>query len=251
MRDWRVGQLRKLPNVEIFMASEMTADTVRETGAGMVALATGAVWRRDGSGRYHDFPLPGAAAQARRVLTPDDIMAGAEPEGPVAVYDDDHYYMGGAIAEKLARDGHAVSLVTPARAVSSWTEFTLEIDRIQTRMRELGVTLHLSHAVTRIDEREVEIEDMYSRRAARIEAGAVVMVTAQDPVDGLYRDLMADEDANRKAGIRRVSRIGDCYGPGPIAAAVFGGYRYARELGEAIGDGCPWKRETVELAAEV
>ena len=39
---------------------------------------------------------------------------------------------------------------------------------------------------------------------------------------------MTDEAANQTAGIRRISRIGDCYGPGPIAAAVFGGYRYAR-----------------------
>ena len=251
VRDWRVGQLRELPNVGIFMASEMTADTVRETGADMVALATGALWRRDGSGRHRAAPLAGAAAHARRIFTPDDVMAGAEPEGPVVIYDDDHYYMGGVIAEKLALDGHAVSIVTPAHAVSAWTEFTLEIGRIQTRMRELGVALRLSHAVTRIDDGEVEIEDVYSRRARRIEAGSVVTVTAQDPADGLYRDLMADEDANRRAGVRRVSRIGDCYGPGPIAAAVFGGYRYARELGAPVGDGCPWKREIVELAEEI
>ncbi len=77
------------------------------------------------------------------------------------------------------------------------------------------------------------------------------MVTARDPVDELYHALMADEAANRKAGIRSVSRIGDCYGPGPIAAAVFGGDRDARELGEAIGDDVPWKHEIVELAAVV
>ena len=251
VRDWRVGQLGKLPNVEIFLASEMTAETVRETGASMVALATGAVWRRDGSGRYHDLPLESALARPGRILTPDDIMAGAAPVDPVVVYDDDHYYMGGAIAEKLRRDGWRVSLVTPAHAVSSWTEFTLELGRIQTRMRSLGVALHLACAVRRIGDGEVEIEDMYTGAAQAVEAGSVVMVTAQDPADGLYRALAADPEANRKAGIRRISRIGDCYGPGPIAAAVFGGHRYARELGAPLGDGCPWKRETVELAETV
>jgi len=251
VRDWRTGQLHKLPNVEIFMDSEMTADTVRETGANLVAIATGARWRRDGSGRYHDFPLPSATEHAHRVFTPDDIMAGADLEGPVVVYDDDHYYMGGVIAEKLAADGHTVSLVTPADAVSSWTAFTLEIGRIQARMREQGIALHLAHALKEIDSGEIEIEDMYSGRTEWINAGAVVMVTAQDPVDGLYHTLMADEDANMNAGIRRISRIGDCYGPGPIAAAVFGGYRYARELGAPLGDDVPWKRELVELAPEI
>ena len=248
VRDWRMTQLHKLPNVEIYMDSEMTADSVRETGANLVAVATGARWRRDGSGRYHDFPL---ACGSANIVTPDDIMAGATIEGPVVVFDDDHYYMGGVIAEKLVQDGHTVSIVTPQDSVSAWTAYTLEHERIQTRMRELGVERHLGFAVKNIEWSRVEVEDVYTGDCQWIACRSVVMVTAQDPVDDLYHALMADEAANREAGIRRVSRIGDCYGPGPIAAAVFGGYRYARELGEAIGDDVPWKHEIVELAAVV
>ncbi len=248
VRDWRMTQLHKLPNVEIFMDSAMTAESVRETGANLVAVATGAKWRRDGSGRYHDFPLETAAGS---IFTPDDIMAGARLESPVVVFDDDHYYMGGVIAEKLVRDGHDVGIVTPADAVSSWTGFTLEHERIQARMRELGIARHLAFAVKGIEAERIEIEDVYTGKSEWIPCRSLVMVTAQDPVDELYHELMADEQANREAGIRRVSRIGDCYGPGPIVAAVFGGYRYARELGEAIGDGVPWKLEITELAVEV
>ena len=245
VRDWRMTQLHKLPNVEIYMDSAMTADSARETGAALVAVATGARWRRDGSGRYHDFPL---ACGSANIFTPDDIMEGATLEGPVVVFDDDHYYMGGVIAEKLVEDGHTVSIVTPEDSVSAWTAYTLEHERIQTRMRQLGVVRHLGFAVKNIEWSRVEIEDVYTGDCQWIACRSVVMVTAQDPVDDLYHALMADEAANREAGIRRVSRVGDCYGPGPIAAAVFGGYRYARELGEAIGDDVPWKQEIVELA---
>ena len=249
VRDWRVAQLRKLPAVEIFMASRMTAETVRETGAELVALATGALWRRDGSGRHHDLPLESAADHAGRILTPDDVMDGAVPQGPVAVYDDDHDYMGGVIAEKLARDGLEVHLVTPAASVSSWSVHTLEHDRIQTRMRELGVRLHLAHALARVDTDDIEIESVYGGGTARIPCGCVVTVTGRDPDDALYRDLAADPGANEAAGIRRISRIGDCYGPGSVAAAVYGGHLYARELGRRPeNDEVPWRREIVELA---
>ena len=46
------------------------------------------------------------------------------------------------------------------------------------------------------------------------------MLTAQKPNDALYHSLIADPAANERAGIRSISRIGDCYGPATIAAAV-------------------------------
>jgi dimethylamine/trimethylamine dehydrogenase len=47
-----------------------------------------------------------------------------------------------------------------------------------------------------------------------------------------------------------VTRIGDCFGPGTIAAAVYGGHRYARELGEPQSDAVPFRRELPQLATE-
>ena len=37
------------------------------------------------------------------------------------------------------------------------------------------------------------------------------------------------------AGIRAVHRIGDCHAPATIAAAVYEGHRFARELGAEPG----------------
>jgi dimethylamine/trimethylamine dehydrogenase len=58
---------------------------------------------------------------------------------PVVIFDDDDYYLGGVLAEKVQRDGHDVVLVTPAPLVSAWTVFTLEQEMIQKRLLELGV----------------------------------------------------------------------------------------------------------------
>ena len=46
------------------------------------------------------------------VFTPDDLMAGKLPKGEVLLYDDDHYYMGGVLAELLVKNGNTVRFVT-------------------------------------------------------------------------------------------------------------------------------------------
>ena len=66
-------------------------------------------------------------------------MAGKRPgAGPVVIFDDDHYYMGGVLAELLAKEGYEVTLATPAADVSNWTHATLEQARIQKRLLQLG-----------------------------------------------------------------------------------------------------------------
>ena len=76
------------------------------------------------------------------------------------------------------------------------------------------------------------------------------MVTARVANDGLYLDLIDDPGALEAAGINRVVRIGDCYGPGTIAAAVYAGHKFARDLGAPIADEVPFKRENVELSPD-
>ena len=120
MLDYRKGQLEQLPNVELAFGSELTADEVLEYGFDHVAIATGARWRNDGVGRWHVRPI--AIDPAMQVLTPDDVMAGDRPRGnKVVLFDDDHYYMGGVLAELLVGEGFDVTLVTPESRVSMWT----------------------------------------------------------------------------------------------------------------------------------
>jgi len=50
VRDYRIQQIEKLDNVEVFRESQMSADEVLEIGAKHIAIATGASWCRDGFG---------------------------------------------------------------------------------------------------------------------------------------------------------------------------------------------------------
>ncbi len=112
VRDWRVGQLNKRTNVHLYRDSPLSAADVLEFGARHVVIATGAQWRRDGVGRENGSAIEGFDRFGAQVFTPDDLMAGRMPSGPVVIFDDDHYYMGGVLAEKWRL---AVVLVTPGR----------------------------------------------------------------------------------------------------------------------------------------
>ena len=139
VRDYREGQLVKLPNVEIYRDNHLDAEQILEFGFQHVAIATGSKWLGDGRGRANHFAIEGH--QQGHVYTPDDIIEGVALKGSVTVFDDDHFYLGGVLAEKLRSEGHEVNLVTPAADASSWAHNTLEQERIQTRLLELGVKI--------------------------------------------------------------------------------------------------------------
>ena len=242
VRDYRVQQITKMTNVEVYRASRLTPEHVHEFGAPCVVIATGARWRRDGVGRANSAPVPGFYHKA--VLTPDDVMAGAASEGPVVVFDDDHYYLGGVLAEKLRRDGLDVTLVTPALAASYWTEKTLEIGHIYKRLLELEIDIVPHTNIAAFHGDHAELACVHTDKRRDIPCAAIVTVTARLPEDALYRALVADEAGLEAAGIKSVTAIGDAYAPSTIAAAVYAGHRAARELDDpADPDTVPFDRE--------
>jgi dimethylamine/trimethylamine dehydrogenase len=139
VRDWRVGQIQKMPNVETYLDRPITLGDVLAVDARHVLVATSGTWRKDGIDVTNHHPVRGSAPA--HVLSTDDIMDGAEVAGPVVVLDDGHYNLGGVIAEKLRGDGHEVTLITPAAEVTNFTIHTLEQERVQKRILELGITI--------------------------------------------------------------------------------------------------------------
>ena len=229
VRDYRLHQLAKLHNVEVYRDSRLTPEQIREFGFERVVLATGARWRSDGVGRTHWKPIPGFTGP--QALSPDDVMDGRLPaSGPVAVFDDEHYYMGSVITERLAAAGLTVTLVTTGDVVASWTSNTLELLPINTQLRRLGITVITAHDVATFDGNEVTLTSNYAEPARKIRAAAVVGVTSRLPEEALYQALLDEPELLRAAGIKSVTRIGDCLAPGFIAHAVYSGHRYAREL---------------------
>ena len=244
VRDYRLGQIEKLDNVEIFRESDLTAEQVFEIAPDHVAIATGATWRRDGYGANALGCITGLAG-ARNIYTPNDIMAGNIPQGRTIVYDDDHYYMGSVIAETLRQKGLDVTLVTPGDVLSSWGAYTMDRGRAQSRLMELGVELIVSKSLTSFDVQSAHFECNYTGRKTMRETGSMVLVTARKPNDQLYQDLIAHPSYENGAAFKSLKKIGDCDAPGIIAAATFAGHRYARELEENVDIDNPLKYDRV------
>ncbi len=244
--DYRKGQLDRLPNVEVALGSRVEAEEIASFGFEHVALATGSRWRADGVGRWHTSPLH---LEGVEVLTPDDVLDGTRPAGRrVVLYDDDHYYLGGVLAELLSREGFEVTLLTPEARVSEWTVHTMEQHRIQRRLLEAGVTVETSRALASARAGVAQTTCAYTEREDDLPCDALVLVTARLPEDGLAGELDGVLDGR---GGPRVRTIGDAWSPGTIAAAVWDGRRYAEELDEppSSGDEPPFLREVVALAA--
>ncbi|WP_138934458.1 FAD-dependent oxidoreductase [Roseovarius arcticus] len=248
VRDYRQHQISQMPNVEVYYDSRLSAQDVLDFGFENVAIATGSTWRRDGVARHNLLPIPMDAAMP--IFTPDDLMAGNLPEGGhIVLYDDDHYYMGGVLAELLVQKGLEVTLVTPANLVSEWTLNTLEQHRIQARMIELGVHIVTAQAVTAVTGQGATLNCAFTGRTSNVDCDAAVMVTCRMPNDDLWQALKAREDEWENAGIKKIERIGDANAPAPIAWATYAGHRFARELDVTRAqDELPFRREVTELA---
>ena len=247
--DYRMGQIAKVSNVELYRDSNLTADDILSFGFEHVAIATGSAWRHDGVGRRL---LKAAPADAKAdVLSPDDLMAGLRPQHKkVVIYDDDHYYMGGVLAELLVKEGFAVTIVTPVAEVSSWMRMTMEQHFVQGRLMNLGVRLVPFHAYAGASGGRVSYTCIYTGKITVIEACSTVMVTARLPHNDLAKALQARRDEWADAGVKSVTLIGDALAPGTIAAAIFGGRRFAEDFDEEQGPiATPFKREVTGLAS--
>ena len=247
--DYRQYQLSQRPNVQTYLNSLLDADSVMEFGFENIAIATGSTWRRDAVARQHVVPPPMNAAMP--VFTPDDIMAGKLPSGEIIVYDDDHYYMGGVMAELLAQKGCRVTLLTPSAFVSDWTRNTLEQGAIHRRLVAAGVKIILNRGLAAITSDGVETNCSYTGQVEHLGCDAVILVASRISTDGLYHAIKARQAQWLDAGIKTVTLIGDAAAPGPIAWATYAGHRYARELDEPDrGDCLSFRREITQLAAE-
>ena len=229
VRDYRVQQIQSMPNVDIYLDNKMTTDDALAVEADHIVVATGAQWRNDGVGLTNTVPI-GLTAPDHNVFTPDDIFASRNPTGPTVVFDDDNYYHGSTIAEKLRKEGLPVTLVTPESKVSTWSTYTSEQARVQRRLIELGVTIVTEHALTAFDSVTVTANCIYTDRKKQIAADNILLVTSREPSSQLYYEICQRIESDRPDNLKSIKKIGDCDAPAIIAAAVFAGHRYAQEL---------------------
>ncbi|WNC71973.1 FAD-dependent oxidoreductase [Thalassotalea psychrophila] len=234
VKDYREQQFLKLPNVDVFLDSKLTAEEALMAEADHIVIATGAKWRSDGFGRTNTMPIENLN-HSKQIFTPDDIMAGRLPEGRVVVFDDDYYYMGPVIAEMLQRAGCDVTFVSTADMACSFGVYTTEQPTAQKSLMEAGVKLVFSQNIDAFDGENITLECMYTEQESSLKADAIVMVTARLPTDNLYYELQQLMEDGKAGATKSICRIGDCEAPGPIASAVYSGRLYAEELDDDSG----------------
>jgi dimethylamine/trimethylamine dehydrogenase len=240
--DWRLTQIKKMNNVSVYPSSPMDAQAAAESNVRHVIVATGATWRRDGIGRTLWDPIRGL--DSTKIFTPDDILNGRLPAGHVLIYDDDHYYMGGVLAELLVSQGCKVTLVTPAPLVSYWSQFTLEQERVQRKLMQMGVRLYVQHTVTEFAAGVAALCNTPTGKPLEVTCDSAVLVTDRISNDGLYYGL---QPALSSGKLKSLRLIGDAEAPNIIAQAVFSGHLAAREFDEVHVEGTPFKVERVSL----
>ncbi len=244
VRDYREGQIAKMPNVDVYRESRMSLDDVLAFGADHVCIATGARWRRD---VFTGKRFVTIADDATPVFTPDDIMDGRLPSGPTVVYDADGYYMGGVLAERLRATGQEVTLVTPDDRVSHWAEHTGEGWRVPGHLMGLGIRLVTAHGLSWFDGAVATIACAYSGRETLLPATGLVVVGQRAPVDDLYAALRYRPDGDHVNLPFTLTRIGDAEAPGIIAAATYAGHRYAQNLDCAVDIDLPFRHEKADV----
>ena len=226
VRDYRVGQIKRMANVALYMGSRLSATEVQDFAADHVFIATGSRWRADGTGRTYAAGI--ANLEHARVFTPDDLMEGKIPQGRVTVFDDDHYYMGPVLALLLARSGAQVSYVTCEGQAGAWSHYTGEQEATHAGLLAEGVKVFVNTVVSCYMGRTLELSCVFSGTTSEHQADALVLVTSREPNDALYRALVGEDP---DSGATSVAMIGDCAQPALIAHAVYAGHKAARELG--------------------
>lgn len=229
VRDWRLTQLAKMPNVDIYPDNRLDADTILNFESQHVMIATGASWRTDGVGRYLDSAFEGFDLES--VISVDAILHGNLPDGRVIIYDDDHYYLGSAIALKLRAENIDVTLVTPESRTAGWSYYTTEQFPLIQQLLDAKVKLINDKGLVSWDGRSAKLECVFSNAVSEIHADCLIPLTARQPNDTLFYELKArKQEFDHKDGIS-LQIIGDCAMPGIIATAIYDGHKAARELG--------------------
>lgn len=247
VRDWRQGQIAKLPNVMVYPDNQLDADAVLDLEHQHVLVATGSRWRDDGVGRWRETAFEGADSSSifsvERVLK-GDIPKSDGPNGHVIIFDDDHYYMSAAIALKLRAENLAVTLVTPKGRVGTWSYFTEEQYGSMAALYAAGVKVVTDQGLVSWNGSAATIQCVFSEAESTISADYLMPITARIPNDTLWLELQSRQDEFRSSGGLSMQLIGDGSTPGLIAAAVYSGHKAARELGLSAADKNKRHRDT-------
>ena len=147
------------------------------------------------------------------------------------VFDDDHYYLGGALAELLAREGYAVTLVDARGArLGVDGEHDGAARASSGGCSKAASTLETAHRRSAPTPARADRLRLHRARARASPATRSCSSRRACPHDALAEELQARRSEWDGCGLRSVRAVGDAFAPGTIATAVWDGRRYAEEL---------------------
>src|SRR5260221_13329417 len=99
------------------------------------------------------------------------------PGERVIVFDNDGYFMGVSLAEKLALEGKKVTIMTPMGHIAPYMHFTLEAPNMHRKLHKLAVEIVTYHMPSKIDAGAVTAEHVYDGdgHSKTVDAAAVVL----------------------------------------------------------------------------
>ena len=188
-----------------------------------IVVASGARYRRDGFQGQTGKPLPGW--ETGHCVSWDEVaLDNVKVSGEVLVVDEMADVAAPLTAVKLAKLGVKVRLLTKWPMIGMETAAEVYLHWILTYLYEAEVELITDHAVKRINDKEVDIVNIYQPSRVRpVRADAVVMATSRSSENALYHLLRA-----RSAS---VEAIGCAVAPRTVYEATLEGHRAGRKIG--------------------
>ena len=187
-------------------ARALSAEEVLDYGAEIVIVATGCHFATDGLNAATHAPIEGADTSLDWQLTPDQVVGESKRIGKrVLVLENEAYFMGVSVAQKLAGEGHEVTLVTQAAEIADYMDYTLEAPMLHRDLDRLGVDIHTYTMLEKIEPGVCHAYDVWNpAHKEQFEVDTVVLCTARISDDELYRELKADKARLEARGDRAV-----------------------------------------------
>ena len=217
--DWWRRELRRL-GVTVSLQHKVTAPEVDEAlGQGMrVVLATGSV----------PGPRDYRIAAGAYVLEAADLLTrvssgtlGQLPAGRVVVFDPVGGPVGVGVAELLAANGRATSIVTQDQIAGTQLALTGDLAEANSRLQRAGVARELRSLLRTVADDHVLLEDRWTGEQRTVECALLVHCGHRLPEETLYL---------HRPG---TPRAGDCVAPRTVLEAVLEARRIALAIGVA------------------
>ncbi|HTX27266.1 MAG TPA: FAD-dependent oxidoreductase [Streptosporangiaceae bacterium] len=219
--EWYDRQLRQL-GVDVRLNTEATADLILAEKPDAILIATGSRYIRTGESGYFKRPVPGWDQDF--VVTPEAVIGtGLSFTGSVIVFDEEGITTGPGVAELLAAQGAAVTVVSH-RSEPFGNLGPLLITSTMPRLKKLGVQILTRAYLREIGEHTARVYDIDTGAETELQVEAIVMAT------GRRADLSLGAELAGKA--QQVFSIGDALSPRGLTAAIQDGHRFARTVGE-------------------